>query len=45
VTLSPSAGSTSSRRLSPGCGGLCIWVMVVSDSLDSQPALHPCFEK
>jgi hypothetical protein len=41
----PSAGSTSSKRLSPGCGGLCIWVMVVSGSLDSQLALHPFFRK
>jgi hypothetical protein len=41
----PSAGSTSSKRLSPGCGGLCIWVMVVSDSLGSQQAQHPCFRK
>lgn len=27
TAVSPSAGSTSSRRASPGCGGLCIGSM------------------
>ena len=27
VTLKPSAGNTSSRKVSPGCGGLCISVI------------------
>ena len=36
VTVRPSGSRQSSRRISPGCGGLCIFMVFISGNLRSQ---------